>query len=85
MLVLYYSTIGMSYSETDFFTSIGGPHPYHDTYTFSFYMNDYDRESMQNVLWECCRMQNAFVRDIYTGHREPSFSLIDKIQDFLKR
>lgn len=57
--------------ETKLYTQAGGPMPYSDTYTFSFYVEDYKREDIQHTLTHHCEKNRIFIRDIHTGTEEP--------------
>jgi hypothetical protein len=70
--------------DTSFFITCGGSHPYHDTYTFSFYVKDFDREILQKNLTACCESNNTFIRDICTGNNRPQISLLNWILAMLK-
>ena len=70
--------------QTDNWTACGGPHPYHDTWTFSVYLASYDRESLQGILLATCVEHDAFVRDILSGVEEPSISLTSRVWSWMR-
>lgn len=67
--------------RTEPWVRIGGPHPYHDTWTFSAYLEQFDRVSMQAGLLAACSEQGAFVRDLMTASPEPRISLSTRMWD----
>ena len=71
------------YVQTEFYTRIGGPDPYHDTYTFSFYVDEYERPALQNNIYQICAANNIIVREIRTGYDTPVTALWAKIKRFL--
>jgi len=68
--------------ETSFFVSCGGPYPYHDTYTLSFYVQDFDRMLLQQHLIKCCDSNHIFIRDICTAGPYPQISWLSRLVSF---
>lgn len=60
--------------------------PYHDSYTFSIYLNDYDRADIQEKIFEQSKSENYFIGNIYSGSIIPpiSVSMFEKLKSFLR-
>ena len=71
------------YVQTEFYTLVGGPSPYHDTYTFSFYVNQYERPAIQNKVYQLCIDNNIVVSEIRSGCDVPIISLWTKLKGIL--
>jgi hypothetical protein len=69
--------------QTEFYTLVGGPSPYHDTYTFSFYVNKYERPAIQNKVYQLCIDNNIVVSEIRSGFDVPMISLWAKLKRVL--
>lgn len=68
--------------EMTCFTAVGGPHPYHDTYTFSLHLSSFDREASQERLFAACSRHRLFLRDLITASPAPRSSPLHRLRRF---
>ena len=73
------------YIETEFYTAIGGPEPYHDSYNFAFYLKAYDRKTIENSIVTTCSQNHFTIRCIIAGRTIPDVfdSMYTRIKRFL--
>jgi hypothetical protein len=59
--------------ETEFWSSVGGPSPYHDSYTFSLYTGQNRSEELQKISELACSGAGARITHIYIEqqYKEP--------------
>jgi hypothetical protein len=55
------------YVELEPWVQVGGPSPYHDSWTFSFYLRDYDRGALERAITESCQANQAVLEQPITG------------------
>lgn len=75
----------VGYVQSEWYTLIGGPHPYHDSYTFSFYLYRYDRWLVQRRILEICWRGGADVKELWTGVERPMVSPWSRLPRFFHR
>ncbi len=66
------------------YTAIGGPIPYHDTYTFSFYSDDYSIEELLTRIKGIVETEGYYMERIVYGKDQPEISLLSKLKLFFK-
>lgn len=59
------------FEETEFWALCGGPAPYHDSYTLSFYTATNPANAFQAACLAACRKINGRVGEIYQGSPTP--------------
>ena len=66
----------------ELYTAIGGPAPYHDTFTFSFYSDDYDRNEVIARIKKVAETEDFLIDRIKYGNERPEISLLQDWNDF---
>ncbi|MBX7149301.1 hypothetical protein K1X76_09470 [bacterium] len=70
------------FGVTLFYTMVGGPDPYHDTYLTSFYCNDYDQSKVKQQLVNVCEQNDVSIRALLMAKDVPQISWWTRIKDF---
>jgi len=68
-----------AYFECTDYTAIGGPEPYHDSFTLGIYTN---AAIPQQQFFECCNQNNISIDEIYQGMSAPKISLLTRMQKY---
>lgn len=58
------------YIQTEYYTSVGGPHPYHDTFNFACFVSKLDRDSIEATIDQTCKLNQYNIRAIEVGSPE---------------
>jgi len=69
--------------ETEFYTAIGGPQPYHDTYNIVFYQKEYSKKETEDLIVATCNDNDIAIRDKITGNEMPYRSIWQRLKSFL--
>jgi hypothetical protein len=68
------------YLETEWYVLVGGPVPYHDSYTLSVYLGEYERWQVQKKLFELCRELEVQINEIRVGQQIAQVSWWNRLQ-----
>lgn len=67
----------------EFYSSIGGPYPYHDSITFTFFYNTMNTDEFLEELKKTAQSNNYDIRAILNGFENPRMSIFQRIKDLL--
>jgi hypothetical protein len=81
-ILIYQNQKLVCYIETEYYSSIGGPNPYHDTYNFAFFMNQIKQDEIHEVIKQTCQMNEYLIRAIEIGLAEPKQTLRNRLKAF---
>lgn len=82
-IIIYNKKRIVCYIETEFYNSIGGPYPYHDTYNFAIFLNEIKQDKFNIILNEVCETYNYVIRTIEYGLKEPKTTIFYHLKNFL--
>lgn len=68
------------YAELVDYAAVGGPPPYHDSYTLVFYYKTPPAAFLQASVETLCRKNGYRIRNRFEGSTKPNISLLDKIR-----
>ena len=69
--------------ETENYAALGGPAPYHDSYTFSIYTEGYDPAMIRRQTLGTCLENGAVLAEVVSGEDIPRRSFGRRLRDFL--
>ncbi len=81
-ILIYQNKKIVCYIETEYYSSIGGPHPYHDTYNFAFFMYQIKQDEILEVIKQTCQQNEYLIRTIEIGLAEPKRTLGNRLKAF---
>ena len=85
-IFIYEKKILICAMQIEDYTASWGPHPYHDTYNFAFFLNAMKQYRLQEVLEQTCKENHYWIRAIEVGSSEPStMNLWSHIKNFLTK
>lgn len=70
----------VSLIDTEFWTMGGGPQPYHDSYTFSFYRKNADTSGLRRACYTACGKHDATIVAEIQGLSAPRISLWTRLR-----
>lgn len=70
-LTFFKQNLPVLYMESENYVDIGGPDPYHDCYSFSYYVKEIDIEKLERGIGGLCRQRNYHIRAIEFGQEHP--------------
>ena len=79
-LVFYNNHQAVCMVRTEFYTAIGGPMPYHDSYTFSFFFKAYNQDEMETALRQLATAKGFNLVDVIHGLDKPSISILAHVK-----
>lgn len=60
--------------------SIGGPAPYHDSFTFAFYLKEYNKNKIVDTSKFVAEKYGYTLQDIIIGNDQPKISLLTRLK-----
>ena len=81
-ILIYQNQKLVCYIETEYYSSIGGPYPYHDTYNFAFFINKINQDEIYEVIKKTCQLNEYLIRAIEIGLAEPKLTLRNRLKAF---
>ncbi len=71
----------VGYIQMEYYQSIGGPYPYHDTFNLAFFMRQINRDEILEVVKEICQRNGYLIRAIENGLEAPKQTLMNRLKN----
>ena len=73
------------YARLDFWVFVGGPQPYSDSYTLSFFTRRHMAVELQKACVEACSSVGIAVAPAFLGRHSPRITILHRLADWLSR